>query len=176
MDLGRFQRSRLTLGLWLGVPILLVVLTLLPSWIYLRYAHKDLSERQRLMTDVPMVEKLQKEIGTLLKAVTPEAERLLEATEEATRRLDQAAKNAGVTLRSIKVGEGEEQADAEFKSLTILVQLAGPLRAMVQWLDEIQRPGLLIQVQSATLNAVSLPPDQQFAGDVTLIIRLRKSG
>jgi len=176
MDLGRFHRSRMTLGLWLGVPVLLVAMTLLPSSIYLRRVQKDLSERQRLQADVPVVEKRLRDISGLLKAVTPEAGRVMEATDETTRRLEAAAKKAGLSLRSLKVGEGEEQTDADFHFLTIHIQLDGSLRSVVQWLDELQRPGILLEVRSATLTAVSLPPDQTVSGEVKIRIRLRKFG
>jgi hypothetical protein len=175
MDLGRFERSRRQFWLWITVPILLILLATVPSLVYRSHVRQDLRERENVLAGIPATERAAEEIDALVKAVTPSAVRLVETTEAATRRLDQAAKSSGLTVRSLKVSEETVDTDG-FKSVRMNVQIQGSLPSVVQWLDALQKPGMLITVQGATLNALSLPPSDEFAGDVALYLRLRKEG
>lgn len=175
MDLGRFERSRRQFWLWITVPVFLILLVTVPSMVYRSQVRRDLQEREKVLAGIPAAERAAEEVDALVKAVTPSSARLVEATEAATRRLDQAAKLTGLTVRALKVSE--ETLDTEgFKSVRLNVQIQGSLPAVVQWLDALQKPGMLISVHGATLNALSLPPSDEFAGDVALYLRLRKEG
>ena len=156
MDLGRFMRSRLQLGLWLGVPVLLILAATIPSLLVLHNAREGLRKRQVLMEATPALEVRLRKASDLLTRVTPPAAQIGSATETATRRLDQAAQLSGLTLR-----------------FTATVQ--GSLRSVVKWLDEVQKPGLLFSVYSSSLQALAQPPDETFAGDVVLVLHLRTS-
>ena len=175
MDLGRFERSRLQFWLWITVPLLLMVLTTVPSMVYLHLVRRDLQARQDLLAQVPAAEKRLRSAQDVLRAVTPVSTQLTEATEEATRRLDRAAKGAGLTIRSLKVAQGVEEEEG-FTTANISVQLQGPLPAVVRWLDDVRKPGLLLSVREATLNSLGPSPDEEFSGDITVRLRLRKTG
>ncbi len=56
MDLGRFMRSRLQLGLWLGVPVLLILVATIPSMVVLHNAREGLRQRQELLEAIPELE------------------------------------------------------------------------------------------------------------------------
>lgn len=174
MDLGRFERSRLLFWSWLIVPVALVLVTVAPSMLYLRRQREGLAQRQALLAKIPDLEALTKSVDALLRSATPMADQGAQAAEEATRRLDQAAKNAGLVIRSMKVEDGTVPVEG-FHTVRITVQVQGALRSVVQWLHETQKPGLLLSVQGAGLTALSLPPDEAFAGELVLVLYLRKS-
>ena len=174
MDLGRFMRSRLQLGLWLGVPVLLMLMATIPSLLVLRNAREGLRHRQMLMEATPALEVRLRKASDLLMRVTPPAAQIGPATETATRRLDQAALLTGLTLRSVKV-EDQSGDVSGFKTLRFTASVQGSLRAVVKWMDEVQKPGLLFSVQSTSLQALAQPPDETFAGDVVLVLHLRTS-
>lgn len=175
MDLGRFERSKVQFWLWITVPLLLLLLATLPSLLYRAHLRRDLERRQNTLAEIPAAERAVRGIDELLKAVTPSSAQQAEATESATRRLDQAAQVSGLTVRALKVSEEVDDRGA-FRSVRMSVQIQGSLPAVVQWFDEVQKPGMLMSVQGASLNALNLPPSDEFAGDVTLYLRLRKEG
>lgn len=175
MDLGRFERSRFQFWTWILLPVVLMIAVTLPSYLYRLHVRRQLDEYQRLLAAVPATERVVRDVESLLKSVTPASTRVAEATEGATRRLDEAAKAAGLTLRALKVGE-DVTTDGGFTSVRLGVQIQGGLPAVVQWMDDVQKPGMLISVQAATLNALSLPPTDSYSGDITLYLRLRKEG
>jgi hypothetical protein len=172
MDLGFFESSRLRFWLWVSVPAVVVIAVTVASVAWLRQARQGLEERQALLADLPLLEVQVRKADALLKSVTPSAAQSALATEAVSRRLDQIAKNAGLTVRSVKFGESGE-AFAGLVTLKVSVQIQGPLRAVVQWLDEIQKPGVLLGVGQAELTALSRPPDDTFTGDVALVVYLR---
>ena len=174
MDLGRFMRSRLQLGLWLGVPVLLILAATIPSLLVLHNAREGLRKRQVLMEATPALEVRLRKASDLLTRVTPPAAQIGSATETATRRLDQAAQLSGLTLRSVNVEDQAGEATG-FKTLRFTATVQGSLRSVVKWLDEVQKPGLLFSVYSSSLQALAQPPDETFAGDVVLVLHLRTS-
>lgn len=174
MDLGRFERSRLLFWSWIAVPILIAAALLVPTVVYLGHQRDRLDLRRSLLGRIPDLEAQTKSIDGLLRSVTPTRELGPQAAEEATRRLDQAAKNAGLTLRSMKVEDGMGSAD-HFDTIRITVQVQGALRSVVRWLHEAQKPGLLLSVQGASLTALSMPPDETFSGELVLMLYLRKT-
>lgn len=172
MDLGYFESSRVRYWLWICVPALLAMVATAGSLAWVRQERKGLEARQALLADLPLLEVQVRKAEERLKSVTPSGVRTAQGTEAVTRRLDQAAQRAGLTLRSVKLGE-TGQASGGFVSEQIAVQIQGSLRAVVQWLDEIQKPGVLLGVGQADLLALSVPPDDTFSGEVTLIVYLR---
>lgn len=174
MDLGRFERSRLQFSLWIALPLFLMAVTTIPSVFYLRHLQKDLAARKAVFDLLPAAELRARAASRVLKTVTLDAGRPSEGTDDATRRIDQAAKNAGVTVRALRFGEAPEE-DAHFKTYLLIVEFNGTLRAVVQWLDEIQKPGLLFTIREASVNAYAAPPNEQYGGSVKLLLRLRKA-
>ena len=172
MDLGYFVSSRLRFWLWISIPAALATVVTALSMVWLHQERQGLIERQALLADLPLIEVQVRKIEVLLKSATPAADRIAQTTDAVARRLDQAAKKAGLTVRSVKVGESGGVAE-EFVTLRISVQIQGSLRSVVQWLDEVQKPGFMLSVNQANLTALSLPPDDTFAGDVALIVYLR---
>jgi hypothetical protein len=172
MDLGFFESSRLRYWLWICVPALVAVAVTVGSMAWVHRERKGLEARQALLADLPLLEVQVRKAEELLKSTTPAGDRTAQGTEAVTRRLDQAAQKAGLTLRSVKFGE-TGQAAGGFVSGKITVQIQGPLRAVVQWLDEIQKPGVLLGVGQAELLALSLPPDDTFSGEISLMVYLR---
>ena len=172
MDLGYFESSRLRYWLWICVPALLAVVATAGSLAWMRLERKGLEARQALLADLPVLEVQVRKAEDLLKSTTPSGARTAQGTEAVTRRLDQAAQHAGLTLRSVKLGE-TGQAGGGFVSEQITVQLQGSLRGVVQWLDEIQKPGVLLGVGQVELLALSVPPDDTFSGEVALLVYLR---
>jgi hypothetical protein len=174
MDLGFFESSRLRFWLWIWVPAVVVVAVTVASMTWLHREHRGLVERQALLADLPMLDVQVRKTDAVLKSATPAAAQAAQATEELTRRLDQIAKNAGLAVRAVKFGESAP-AEGGLVALQVSVQIQGPLRAVVQWLDEIQKPGVLLAVGQAELLALSLPPDETVTGDLTLVIYLRST-
>lgn len=174
MDLGRFARSRIQTGLWIGIPLILILLATVPSVLVLREARRGLNLRQALLDEMPVMEARARKTEQLLNSVTPLSGQAAFATEEATRRIDAAAKNSGLSIRSLKVTEGSLQTDG-FQTIQMTAQVQGSLRAVAYWLDEVQKPGLLISVQSGGVQALGAPPEEAFAGEITLVLYLRTS-
>lgn len=172
MDLGFFESSRLRFWLWICVPAAAVIAVTGVSMAWLHQERQALKERQALLADLPLIEVQVRKTEALLKAATPVASQSAQGTETVSRRLDQAAQNAGLTVRSVKFGESGAAAGG-FLAQRISVQIQGSLRSVVQWLDEIQKPGILLGVGKAEFTALSLPPDDMVAGDVLLIVYLR---
>jgi hypothetical protein len=172
MDLGFFESSRLRFWLWLCIPALVAVAVTAATMVWLHQERKNLAERQALLADLPLIEVQVRKTEALLKSVSPVASQMAQATDGVSRRLDQAAQRAGLTVRSVKFGENGTSAEG-LATLQISVQIQGPFRAVVQWLDEIQKPGILVSVKQAELLALSLPPDDTFTGDVVLMVYLR---
>lgn len=172
MDLGLFESSRLRFWLWISTPVVVAAAVTALSWAWLRQERLGLEARQVLADDLPMLEVQTRKADALLKSVTLASDQTVAATEAVSRRLDEAAKNAGLAIRSMKFGESTESV-AGLVALKVNIQVQGPLRGVVQWLDEIQRPGLLLGVVKADLAALALPPDDTFSGDVVLRVYLR---
>ena len=172
MDLGFFESSRLRFWLWIAVPPVVAVVVTVGSMLWLQQERDGLEKRQALLADLPMLEVQVRKADALLKSITPGANQTPVAAEAVSRRVEQAAKNAGLTIRSLKFGEGGEAAGglAAFK---VAIQVQGPMRAVVQWLDEIQKPGVLLGLGQADWTALSAPPDDIYAGDLTFVIYLR---
>ena len=174
MDLSRFAGSRWHLGMWLSLPILLILAVTIPTLMLQRAAEHALATRQVLMGDIPTLEARVTKVEALLDRVTPPSSQMDRAREEATRRLDQAAKDSGLTVRSLKL-ETELVDVGGCPAVGITANVQGPLQALVKWLDAAQKPGLLIGVQSIRLKALGLPPNEPFTADISLLLFLRKS-
>ena len=172
MDLGLFESSRLRFWLWLATPVVVVAAVTVFSLGWLRQERRGLEARRVLADDLPMLEVQVRKADALLKSVALASDQTVAATEAVSRRLDEAARNAGLTIRSMKFGESTESVGG-LVALKVAIQVQGPLRGVVQWLDEIQRPGLLLGVVQADLAALALPPDDTFSGDVVLRVYLR---
>lgn len=174
MDLGRFERSRAQFWLWIGVPLALLAVAGLPSVLYLRHAERALSERQVLQAAVPRLQEQVLKADDLLERVTPSEARMSEARDAASRRLDDAARRAGLTVRSVKVEENIEEEES-LRTARITMQVQGSLPALVQWLDDVQKPGLLISVEEAGIHALANPPADALSGAFTFVLHLRPS-
>ena len=172
MDLGLFESSRLRFWLWLSLPAVVAVAVTAVSWAWMHQERRGLDARQARLDDLPLLEVQVRKTDALLKSVTPAASQAGLITEAVSRRLDQTAKTAGLTIRSVKFGESGAPA-AGLVALKVSVQIQGPLRAVVQWLDEIQKPGVLLSISEAELTALSQSSDEMFAGDLTLLVHLR---
>lgn len=153
---------------------MLIVAALVPSVLYRNYTRQHLAECENLLDALPLAEKRAHSAEQLLKAVTPTFALAPDATQDATRRLDEAATRAGLTLRALKVVEGAEDKNG-FKSITLQVQTQGSLRSLVQWLDEIQRPGLLLGITSVAFNGLAPLSEGIYSADLRIALRLRTS-
>lgn len=174
MDLGRFMSSRLRLGLWLGLPVVLMLAVTVPSHFMLASAQKELRLYQGLQEVMPDLEMRTRKAEQLLKSVTPPLRDAVLATDEVTRRINESVANSSLMVRSVKVDDQVGQAGA-FRTVLISTQLQGSLRDLVQWLDRVQKPGLLISVQSAHINALAAPPDETVSGEFVMAVYLRTS-
>ena len=172
MDLGLFESSRLRFWLWISTPVVVAVAVTVLSLAWLHRERLGLEARRGLAEDLPTLEVQTRKAEALLTSVTLASDQAVAATEAVSRRLDEAAKNAGLAIRSVKFGESAETV-AGLVALKVNIQVQGPLRGIVQWLDEIQRPGLLLGVVQADLSALALPPDDTFSGDLVLRVYLR---
>lgn len=172
MDLGFFESSRLRFWLWLVVPAVAALGVTMGSAAWLHQERHALETRRALLDDLPLLEVQVRKAEELLKSATPSGARTAQGAEAITLRLDQAAKQAGVTLRSVKFEE-MGAASGGFVSGKIAVQIQGSLRAVVQWLDDVQKPGVLLSVAQAELSALGQPPDDTFSGELKLIAYLR---
>lgn len=174
MDLGRFMSGRLRLGLWLGVPVLLMLAVTLPTYIMLDSAKKELRLHQDLQEMLPDLESRSRKADQLLTSVTAPIKDSVQATDDVTRRINDAAANSSLVVRSLKVDDTLGQAGT-FRTVRITTQLQGSLRDLVRWLDQVQKPGLLISVRSAYVNALAAPPDETVSGEFVFAVYLRGS-
>ncbi len=172
MDLGTFQRSRARLWAWIALPIALMACATVPTILLRREAQRELALRESLLDSIPAVERRVRRASELLQMVTPNAARHAETTQEATRRLDESANRAGLTLRALKVMEGIET-DGAFRVVNMQVQAEGSLKAMALWLDEVQKPGLLMSIRAATINANIPMSTGLYSGEFMIALRLR---
>lgn len=174
MDLGRFMSSRFRLGLWLGLPVALMLVVTVPSHFMLVSAQKELRLCRDLQEIVPDMEMRTRKAEQLLKSVTPPLWDSVLATDEVTRRINESVANSSLVVRSVKVDDQVGQAGT-FRTVRITTQLQGSLRDLVQWMDRVQKPGLLISVQSAHINALAAPPDETVSGEFVMAVYLRTS-
>jgi hypothetical protein len=169
MDAGRFEQSRRRFWMWIATPVAVMVLAGVPSWLYLRHARHALAERQGLLAaTVPLEERL-RSMDVLLKSLVAGSGRGAEAADETTRRINHAATETGFVIRTLSVEKGMSETEG-FKTLRIAVQGQGALPAVIHWLAELQKPGLLLRVESAKLTSLSLPPDDTVSGEFTLVL------
>lgn len=174
MDLSRFMRNRVQLGIWLGLPLVLILGATIPSWAVRHAAEKGLRQRQALLDAVPGQESRIRKAEGLLASVTPLHEQATAAREAATRRINEAATGTALTIRAVKVDDATGQ-DGSFRTVRITTQLQGSLREVVQWLDRVQKPGLLFSVESASFSALSQPPNETFSAEIVLALYLRNT-
>lgn len=174
MDAGRFEQSRRRFWLWIATPIAIMVVAGLPSWLYLRHARQVLVDRQALLAAAEPLDGRLRSLDALLKGVVADAGRGAEAADEATRRVNKAATQSGFAIRSLSVEK--ETAETEgFTTLRIAVQGQASLSATIRWLAELQKPGLLLRVETIKLTSLSLPPDETVNGEFTLVLYLSPS-
>ncbi|HMP75847.1 MAG TPA: hypothetical protein PKE12_06075 [Kiritimatiellia bacterium] len=174
MDAGKFFRSPVCFWLWIALPIALMVLATVPTAIHLDRATRGMNEREALLDQLPLDNRRVRTTSELLAATTPVSARHAEAAQEATRRIDEFAARAGLTIRTLKVAEGLQQ-EGGLQVVTLQVQVQGSLRGIVQWMDELQRPGLLLDFSAGSLNASSITPDGPATGDFRLALCLRST-
>jgi len=174
MDLSRFMRTRLRLGVWLSLPLVLILGATIPSWMMKAVAERGLRQRQALLDAIPEQEVQARRAETLLESVTPASPQLASARDAVSRRLQDAAVDTALTIRSVKMEDALGQ-DGDFRTLRITAQIQGSLREVVQWLDRVQKPGLLLSVQTAQFSALGQPPDETFSAEIVLDLYLRAS-
>lgn len=174
MDLGRFMSSRLRLGLWLGLPVVLMLVVTVPTQLMLGAAQQELRVHQQLRDLLPDLESRTVKADRLLKSITPLLRDTVLATDEVTRRINESVENSSLVVRSVKVDDTVGQAGV-FRTVRITTQLQGSLRDVVQWLDRVQKPGLLISVRSTHINSLAAPPDESVSAEFVLAVYLRAS-
>lgn len=174
MDLGVFQSRRGAIWVWIAVPLLVIVLATAITMVMQRSARQALELRQADLARLPDLEQRVARASTLLQQITPTTAQQVERTQEATRRIDEAAAMAGVTIRSLKVVD-EVRDEGEFRVVTIRVQAEGKLKAVAQWLDQVQKPGLLLSVRAGALNSNIPITAGVYSTDLTIQLRLRTS-
>ena len=174
MDEGQFERSRLVFWLWLAVPIGLMVAAMLPSRFYLDRSRRMLAERRVMLRSIDPLEDRLRSVDGLLKSLLSETSHGVEATDAATRRINQAAQRTGFSVRTLTVEKTLGESD-RLRTLRISVQGQGTLLSAIQWLDALQAPGLLLRVETANVTALGVPSNSAIAGDFTLVLYLRPS-
>ena len=174
MDAGHFERSRLRFWLWIGTPLVLVLLSGIPSWLYLRHARRVLAARQAVLATVMPMEETLANVDTLLKQTVADARHRAEAVDDTTHRLTQAAQKSGLTIQSMEVDKNTGDSDG-LKTIRIIVQGQGRLPAVVRWLAEVQKPGLLVRVNEAKVTALSLPPEDVVSAEFVILLFLRSA-
>lgn len=110
-------------------------------------------------------------MDVLVKSMVADAGHGAEASDETTRRINQAATLSGFAIRSLSVEKGTTETDG-FKTLRVAVQGQGPLVSTIRLLAELQKPGLLLRVETMKLTALSLPPDDVVGGEFTFVLYL----
>jgi hypothetical protein len=171
MDAGRFEQSRRRFWVWMATPVVLIALAGFTSRLYLQHTRRVLAERLALLAAAGPLEERLRSLDALLKNVVAESGRGAETADETTRRINQAATQSGFVIRSLNV-EKETAAAEGFAAQRIAVQGQGSLAATIRWLAELQRPGLLLRVETIKLTALSLPPDDTVGGEFTLVLYL----
>ena len=174
MDAGRFEQSRRRFWLWIATPVVLMVVAGLPSCLHLRHARQALADRQALLAAAGPLEERLRSLDALMKSVVADAGHGAEAADETTRRINDAATRSGFVIRSLSVEKGTTESEG-FKTLRVAVQGQGSLSATIHWLAALQKPGLLLRVETMKLMALGLPPDDTVGGEFTLVLYLSAS-
>lgn len=174
MDLGIFQTQRWSMGVWIAVPLLLIAAASATTTMMRSAARQALAQREALLSELPDLEQRVERANALLQRVTATSARQGEKIQDATKRLDESAARAGLTIRMLKVVDGVESKGA-YRVATFQVQAEGSLKALVLWLDQVQKPGLLMSIRSASINSNIPITTGLYSADLTIELRLRAS-
>lgn len=174
MDLGVFQGRRGVFWVWISVPLLLIAATTGTTVLMQRAARQELEARQSDLALLPDLEQRVQRAAAVLQKVTPTTAQQVEGTQEATRRLDESAAENGVAIRSLKVAD-EVRSEGDFLVVTFRVQAEGKLKSVALWLDQVQKPGLLLSVRAGSLNCNVPVTAGVYSVDFTIELRLRAS-
>ncbi|MCZ7592000.1 MAG: hypothetical protein M5U15_07505 [Kiritimatiellae bacterium] len=174
MDLGIFQGRRGAFWVWVSVPLLLIVAATLTTGIMQRSARHELDTLRADLALLPDLEQRVQRAAAILQHATPTFAHRVERTQEATRRLDESAAENQVTIRSLKVLD-EIRSEGDFSVVTFRVQAEGKLKAVALWLDQVQKPGLLLSVRAGSLSCNVPVTTGVYSVDFTIELRLRAS-
>ena len=174
MDPGRFERNRWRFWMWIALPVTIILLAILPPWVYLKHV-LGLQAQHRAMTEsAAELDARLKTVDAALAAALPPLSRLGEATDDTTRRINQAAQRSGFAIRSLNVAKSPSPVEG-LLAVTFTVQGEGSLPAVVKWLTEVQQPGLMLRVEKTKLAALKIPSDEVLASEFVLVLYVRPS-
>jgi hypothetical protein len=171
MDAGRFERSRGRFWAWIVTPLALMVLAVVPSWVYLARVQHALAQRRTLLKSIAPVEARLRHSESLLRSLVPSLAHRAESADDLTRRISAAAQKYDFRLRAMDVDK--ETGDAgELKTVRVTVSGQGSLAAVVGWLRAVQTPSILLRVEKVRLAALGAPPDEAASADVVFVLYL----
>ena len=184
MDAGVFVQSKVRLGLWIIVPLLLIAGLQVGVRTYARHAEDRLRESRDLMNVMPEMEVKLASARSVIGRFGVEAEGAVEASELVRRRVTMAGQQSGLVINSLSV-EKESQPlagrpislaaaraaaslPAGAESVRVSVSGVGPLAAMIRFLDQLQGPESLATIESASVRTMDLVTEPMYAADLVM--------
>lgn len=167
MDAGLFLRSKLRLGLWIGVPLALVILLLSSVSTYTRRIESLRKETTSLTGILPEMEARLGSAQALISRFALPSKGGTDVSEIVRRRVTEAAGASRFSIDSLSVTRSAPDASAA-RIVTASVAGGGGLEELISFLNQAQGGEHLVVVESAVVRASPLIADTMYSADLVL--------
>lgn len=179
MDVGIFMRSKLQLGLWIAVPLVLIALLQIAVSAYTRNTEAVLKESGELLEVMPEMEARLASAQSVIGRFAMLSQGEMESSEVIRKRVADAGQSSRFNINSLSVTRNaapDTAAGATSKpgaalavgTVSASVSGDGGLRALINFLNAVQGGEHLVVIESATVRSSRLVADALYSADFVL--------
>lgn len=155
MDVGRFIRRKTELWAWLAGPVLVIWLLHAGILLFHLIGESRLAGLEAHADIVPRLAGTLVRVDRHIEAFHRLGDQPAEAMQRATRILDNAEKESGFVINSVRAENPAPAPQGGLKSIQVSVIGTGNLAEIVRFLGIVQQPVYLIDVEKADLNVMA---------------------
>lgn len=168
MDLGMFRGGKAGFWAWVVGPLALMAVVYLPAMLYGRHLNRICDQRTAVLQSIPEMNRQLQRATDTLKRFVPFSAVASDGGADLNQRIQKAAQQHGVGIRSLTTEKGDGGGRSGIAYGTVTLQGEGVLAAVINLLDDLQKPESLCHVDAVRLKVMTWEPERIYSSDIVL--------
>ncbi|MEI7435487.1 MAG: hypothetical protein WCL16_01610 [bacterium] len=164
-----FRWGKTGFVVWVVGPVALMAAIYLPGTLYCRQLNKTCDRRMAILNYLPEMDRQTQRAVATLKRLDPLRGSEVDHGAELSLRIEKMAQQHGLGIRSLKIEDGAvPDKTGGVPYFTVTLQGEGGLQAIVETLNDLQRPEYLCRVATVRMRVMTWIPERVYGGDIVL--------
>lgn len=167
MDLGVFRRNRMIFLAWILCPLLLITAVHVATVVYRGRAGQAMEDRKQALALVPGLQQRLRVADETLDGFVVEMKEGQGAAEYVGDLVSRAAQESGFVVNALTVDSDRVRERPSGVAVDVTIKGESPYRAVLRFVNELQRPEHLVTLRDASFSATRVVPELQYSATLT---------